>query len=149
MLILLIIKISRFARNDKKTNCDTVSSGGHYSLRTINICYCDTVSGTRHPQPCRSRASLYPLQAGERKLMRLAKKKRSEVRSVSGISEFQVSEVKRTEICWTNYPLCEAHKDIPEAKRSGISDGFLNNPVTLPSRINSLKGSYESSILLR
>ena len=49
--------------------------------------------------------------------MRLAKNKRSEVRSVSGISEFQVSEVKRTEICWTNYPLCEAHKYIPEAER--------------------------------
>ena len=28
MLILLIIKISRFARNDKKTNCDTVSDAG-------------------------------------------------------------------------------------------------------------------------
>ncbi len=59
--------------------------------------------------------------------MTLAKNERSEVRSASGISESQVSEVKRTEICWTNYPLCKAHRDIPEAKypeghlrRSGI-----------------------------
>jgi hypothetical protein len=32
MLILLIIKISRFARNDKKGDCDTVSQAGIQNL---------------------------------------------------------------------------------------------------------------------
>jgi hypothetical protein len=30
-------------------------------------------------------------------------------------SETQVSEAKRAEICRANYPLCEAHRDIPQS----------------------------------
>jgi hypothetical protein len=48
--------------------------------------------------------------------MRLKYYKHSTVIFVSRISETQVSEAQRTEICWMNYPLCKTQRDIPGAK---------------------------------
>ena len=47
--------------------------------------------------------SNYPRSEATRDL-RLKFQERSELKLVSLISESQVSEAKRTEICWTNYP---------------------------------------------
>jgi hypothetical protein len=46
--------------------------------------------------------------------MTLAENERSEVCSVSGINETQALETKCTKACWSNYPLCKAHRDIPQ-----------------------------------
>ena len=60
-------------------------------------------------------------------LMRLQCDKRSAVRLVSRIIPLakRVGIVKRTEICWTNYPTCEAMWD--KAKRRQI--GKSNYPI--------------------
>ena len=47
--------------------------------------------------------------------MRLKYYKHSAVIFVSRISETQDLEAQRTEICWTNYPLWKAQRDIPGA----------------------------------
>ena len=44
-------------------------------------------------------------------------------------SESQVSQTQYSEICWTNYPVCKAHRDIPEATRKGIE-----TPMSMESR---------------
>jgi hypothetical protein len=42
------------------------------------------------------------------------------IKSFKGVfSNTQISKAKRAEICWTNYPLYKAHRDIPRAKLSG------------------------------
>jgi len=53
-------------------------------------------------------------------IMSLDFPQRSARKILERINESQVSEAKRVEICWTNYPLYKAHGDIPAAKRSGI-----------------------------
>ncbi len=41
----------------------------------------------------------------------------SHKRSVAGLmTPFIFSEAERAKICWTNYPLCEAHRDIPSMR---------------------------------
>ena len=50
-------------------------------------------------------------------------------------------EAKRPEICWTNYPVCKAHRDIPGAKRRG---GYYREPPPAPAG----GGSTEESALL-
>jgi len=60
-------------------------------------------------------------------LMRPKFQKRSAFKLDSRISKSQVSEAKRTEICWTNYPLCKAQRDIPLAKQGG-TDTIKNTP---------------------
>jgi len=50
--------------------------------------------------------------------MGLKNDKRSKVIFVN-CNESRVSEVKRTETCWTNYPVCKAHRDIPP-KAGGV-----------------------------
>jgi len=61
--------------------------------------------------------------------MRPKLQKQSALEFAGRISKSQVSEAKRTEICWTNYPLCKAQRDIPLAKLSGT--GTINNTPKL------------------
>jgi len=62
-------------------------------------------------------------------VMTLVESKRSDARNASGISESHISEVQRTEICWTNYPASaediEDIRGIPGAKRRGIDGSWL------------------------
>ena len=52
--------------------------------------------------------------------MKLKFYEHSELKLVGWISETQFSEAKRTETCWTNYPVCEAYSGIPIAQRIGL-----------------------------
>jgi hypothetical protein len=47
--------------------------------------------------------------------MRHKLQKQSALKFAGRINESQVSEAKRAETCWTNYPLCKTHMDIPQS----------------------------------
>ena len=59
--------------------------------------------------------------------MTLAEGEWNEERSASGISESQVSEAKRTEICWTNYPRSEATWDYCMNHRNLLAEEAVSN----------------------